>query len=111
MDKFTNKVAEAFRFLEEKYGFSKPEIENLGREVFVHFHRNDETISISMEAGSKPLIELFLLCEGTGEAPVPWAERNGKKRYRRFPKIREGVDFFINGPQEFEALENEWLKT
>lgn len=111
MDTFTDQVVDAFGFLVERYGFSKPEVESLGREVFVRFHRNDETVSISKEAGSAPLIELFLMCEGTNEMAVPWAERNGKQRYRRFPKLSRGKSFFQNGPREFEEIESDWLKT
>ncbi|MGV6851669.1 MAG: hypothetical protein ACWA5R_05740 [bacterium] len=111
MNTFTNQAIDAFSFLEERYGFSKPEVDNLGREVFVRFHRNDETVSISMEAGSQPLIELFLMCEGTEEKPVPWAERNGKQRYRKFPKLSDSQNFFQSGPKEFEAIESDWLKT
>ncbi len=111
MNTFTNQVIDAFSFLKEKYRFSKPEVENLGREVFVRFHRDDETVSISMEAGSQPLIEMFLLCRGTEEKPVPWAERNGKQRYRKFPKLSESGDFFQSGAKEFEDIESDWLKT
>ncbi|GAB1263815.1 hypothetical protein [Aurantivibrio infirmus] len=111
MDTFTKQVVVAFGFLKERYGFSEPETESLGREVFVRFHRNDETVSISFEAGSQPLVELFLICEGTEEKPVPWAERNGKQRYRKFPKLSKSQNFFESGPKEFEAIESDWLKT
>lgn len=110
-DVFTNKTKDAFSFLNVKYGFSEPEVENLGREVFVYFHRNDETVSISIEAGSEPVMELFLLCEGTSEKAVPWAARNGKPRFRKFPKLSVKNEFFENAPNEFERTESEWLKT
>ena len=111
MDKFTSQVVEAFGFLTERYGFSKAEVESLGRETYVRFHRNDETVSISLEAGAHPLIELFLMCDGTEEKPVPWAERNGKQRFRRFPKLSGKQNFLQDGPKQFEAIESDWLKT
>ncbi|MBT2972051.1 MAG: hypothetical protein KME56_18980 [Candidatus Thiodiazotropha sp. (ex Ctena orbiculata)] len=108
---FTNKTKEAFSFLNVKYGFSRPEVENLGREIYVYFHRNEESVSISLEAGSEPIIELFLLCEGTTEKALSWAARNGKKRFRKFPKLAIEGDFFVSAPRELERVEREWLKT
>jgi hypothetical protein len=110
-EQFTNKAKSSFNFLNEKYGFSAPEVENLGREIFIRFHRNDETVSISMEAGSSPIIELFLLCEGKAEKAVPWTARNGKERFRKFPKIVAKTDFFTEAPKELERIESDWLKT
>jgi hypothetical protein len=110
-EQFTNRAKDSFRFLNEKYSFSEPEIENLGREIFIRFHRNDETVSISMEAGSAPIVELFLLCEGTKEKFVPWAARNNKSRFRKFPNLVATKDFFTEAPKELERVESDWLKT
>lgn len=110
-EELTNKTKDAFSFLNLKYGFSKPEVENLGREIFVHFYRNDESVSISLEAGSEPIIELFLLCEGTSEKAVPWAARNGRPRFRKFPNLAISCNFFDGAPKAFEKVESEWLNT
>jgi len=108
---FINKTKESFGFLAQNYGFSEPEVKDYGREIFVYFHRNDETVSVSMEIGTEPIIEIFLLCEGTQEKPVPWAERNGKQRFRKFPKFSVIKDFFNEAPNKLEETESEWLKT
>ena len=111
MDSFVENVKEAFSFLTQKYGFSDPEVKDYGREIFVEFNRNDETVSVSMEIGTEPIIEIFLLCEGTQEKPLQWAERNGKQRYRKFPKFTIIKNFFHEAPNKFEETESEWLKT
>jgi hypothetical protein len=41
-----------------------------------------------METGGHPIVELFYPSAETGEAPVPWAERNGVQRSRRIPRLR-----------------------
>jgi hypothetical protein len=61
LETFINKTKEAFSFLTQNYGFSEPEVKDYGREIFVYFNRNDETVSVSMEIGAEPLIEIFLM--------------------------------------------------
>jgi hypothetical protein len=109
MDDFYIKVQDAFLALLKQYHFSPPEFETLGRESYVRFHRNGETISISQEAGTAPLIELFLKCEGTSERPIPWAEREGIQRYIKWPKVGPINDFYADAPKSFEHAEIEWL--
>jgi hypothetical protein len=84
---FATACPSAFRRLVDTFGFSEPEIESIGRETFVRYHRGDQTISIAHEAGSAPLVELFYPSAETGERPVPWAERNGVPRSRRIPHL------------------------
>lgn len=84
---FENVVKEEFHYLQEKYGFSSPVTEDYGHEIFVKFERNAQTISISLEHGSSPLIEIFYPSSETGDKPTPWASKSGIERSRRFPKI------------------------
>ena len=80
-------VDEEFSFLQSKYGFGKLVIRNLGREVFFDYERDDETISISFEVGSKPIIEVYIPSDKTNIKPTPWAAKGEIKRSRLFPKI------------------------
>lgn len=90
-----------------------------GREVYVKFKRGAHEVSISMEHGSCPIIEIFYPATGTGLEATPWAEEDGIPRTRRFPRIsneakcRQGEDLADNCIQrmavEFEMVEVEWL--
>lgn len=85
-------VEEAFRDLVEKYGFSLV-TKNHGRELFFDFNRASETVSISIEVGSRPIVEIIEPIPQTGEDAVPWAEKNGVQRSRRFPKLEMTRNF------------------
>ncbi len=47
----------------------------------------NQTVPISCEMGSMPIIELFYPCSEISEASVPWAEKNGVARARRIPQL------------------------
>lgn len=111
MESFTENAINAFSFLCSKYGFSEPLIDVIGHETFILYHRNNETISISIEPGGGPIIEIFLLCHGTAEPPVPWAEYNGNERYRKFLNLPDIKNFFKEAPSALEATEQSWLNT
>lgn len=116
---FKEAVTNNFSFLKTKYGFSEPVFEDLGREVYIRFNREDQTVSISYEFGSSPLIEIFYPSSETGDKPVPWASKNDVERSRRFSKIKTSIRFsddedviksYVKEMSlEFENIESNWL--
>ncbi|MES9991695.1 MAG: hypothetical protein ABW098_07070 [Candidatus Thiodiazotropha sp.] len=119
-DELAQKVMNAFHFLEAKYGFAKPVVKDYGREVFFEYERNDDTVSISIEAGARPLVEVFIPAEGTNHKPVPWAAKNNVQRARLFPSLKVSKKFQPNDSKSvteylgelaklFESSQAEWL--
>jgi len=113
-------IESAFRFLEVKYGFTKLGVKNYGREVFIEYERDVDTVSISIEIGSAPLVEIFIPSEGTDHKPIPWAAKNNIQRARLFPKIKVNKEFQISDPvivaeyfgemaNQFETSQAAWL--
>ncbi len=78
----------AFTHLTERFGFLDPEVESIGRETYVRFHKGPRTVSIAYEGGAEPIVELFYPSAETGELPVPWASRDEVPRSRRIPLLR-----------------------
>ena len=99
-DIFQKSVLENFKYLQVEYNFSYPVTEDLGREIFIKYERNNQTVSISLEAGSEPLIEIFHPSSETGHEPVPWASKNGINRSRRFPKVETHSKFIETDENE-----------
>ena len=85
---FERACLNALGFLCDRFGFAAPELEQLGREGYVRFHKGARTVSIAWEPGTAPIVELFFPTEGTGERPVPWAARNGTPYSRRIPHLK-----------------------
>jgi hypothetical protein len=83
----------SFGFLVDDYGFHEPQIEQIGRECFVRYHKGARTVSISVEPGLLPIVEPFYPTLETGESAVPWAERNGVPRARRIPNLNIAGEF------------------
>jgi len=113
-------IEEAFSFLRAKYGFGNPVVKDYGRELFVEFERNADTISISIEVGSTPLVEVFIPVEGTAYKPVPWASKNNIQRARLFPRLKISRKFVPNDSEavaeylaemaeQLDATQAEWL--
>jgi hypothetical protein len=94
---------DAFAFLVDQFGFAEPEIEAIGREQFVRFHRNNSTVTIAWELGLSPIVELFYPPGSPMERPVSWAERNGVARCRRIPCLRVPASYDDNDPESFAA--------
>ena len=94
---------DAFAFLVAQCGFAEPEIEAIGREQFVRFHRADSTVSIAWEPGLSPIVELFYPPTNPTERPVSWADRNGVARCRRIPRLRFAVSYDDTDPESFAA--------
>ena len=87
-DDIVRRTREAFAMLARHFGFEPPEAERRRHELRVRYHRGPETISIFFDATDAPMIELFLPVEGTSDPAIPWAARNGVRRYRRFSDVR-----------------------
>lgn len=86
-DDFAAACIDAFSFLVTRFGFGAADVERIGRESFVQFHRNDATVSVAWEPGSQPIVELFYP-PTNGERTESWAVRNGVDRCRRIPRLR-----------------------
>jgi hypothetical protein len=56
---FVTPCLEAFRFLETRFGFDTPVVEQLGRECFIRYRKGDRWVSIAYEPGLVPIVELF----------------------------------------------------
>ena len=52
---FVTPRLEAFRFLQTRFGFDTPEIEQIGRECFIRYRKGDRWVSIACEPGSVPI--------------------------------------------------------
>jgi hypothetical protein len=118
---FVEACRSAFQRLVRRYGFEEPEFERLGRETFARYHRAHRTISISVEPGSPPLVELFYPAAETGERPVPWAARQGVARCLRIPTLevatvydesdaRSLMNYLVASAEELERVEAAFLK-
>jgi hypothetical protein len=92
-DQFVSACTEAFVRLAREFQYDGPEVEPIGREVFVRYHSGYRTVSISYEPGMSPIAELFYPAAETGEQPLEWAQRNGVPRARRIPRLRVGPKF------------------
>ena len=71
---FSEPCKVAFGFLVERYGFSAPEEEQIGRERFIRYQKHNKTVSIAYEPGVSPIVELFF--------------PSRELRHRRFPKYQ-----------------------
>jgi hypothetical protein len=56
---FVTPCLESFHFLETRYGFDAPVVEQLGRECFIRYRKGGHWVSIAYEPGSSPIVELF----------------------------------------------------
>ena len=118
---FEKSVIDNFRFLQDKYGFSTPVAKDYGREIFVRYERDNQTVSISYEFGMSPLIEIFYPSTESEEKSIPWASKGNVQRGRRFPKIRLATHFSDDENSivkyikelslEFEKIESKWLES
>lgn len=118
---FADACREAFRVLPERYAFAEPEVEAIGREQFVRYHRGNQTVSVAYEPGSVPIVELFYASKEAGERPIAWAKRNDVERSRRIPRLRTEVrfseaegnlsDYLRACAMALEEEERQWLAT
>lgn len=75
---FVTPCLEAFHFLESRYGFDKPVVEQLGRECFIRYRKGDRLVSIAYEPGCPPIVELFY--------------PSHEMKNRRIPKLNTGIE-------------------
>ena len=102
---FQDEVEKVFGFLVQDMGFSTPKVIDFGREIYIEYSNKNRTVSVSLEAGSEPLLELYLPCEGTSESPVPFISKAGVNRYRKVVKISK-EKFFVQAPTMTRTLLN-----
>ena len=102
-------------FLIDDYGFSLT-TRDYGREIYFDFERGLKTVSISLELGSEPIVEIFGPVSQFGGEIVPWAEKDGINRGRRFLKTRAMRDISDRDAYVQEIAERlikderEWLE-
>ena len=56
---FVTPCLEAFSYLQSRFRFDTPVVEQLGRECFIYYRKADRWVSIAYEPGSVPIVELF----------------------------------------------------
>lgn len=56
---FVNPCLEAFSFLQTRFGFEAPVVEQLGRECVIQYRKGNRWVSIAYEPGAFPIVELF----------------------------------------------------
>lgn len=92
MQSLTSIIEEHLSFLTDDYGFSLT-TRDYGREIYYDFERGLKTVSISLEIGSEPVVEIYGPVSQFGGEIVPSAEKDGINRGRRFLKTRATKDF------------------
>ena len=113
-------IEREFSYLSARYGFGKLKVRDLGLKVFFELYRGLEAISVSVEIGTAPLIEIFVPAEETNEKATPWAKKAGVPRARLFPKLDCSKQHNLKDltayesciaeiAREFELSQEEWL--
>ena len=74
---FVNPCLHAFSYLQTRYGFEAPVVEQLGRECFIRYRKGNRWVSIAYEPGLVPIVELFY--------PSP------EIKHRRIPRLEIGL--------------------
>ena len=75
---FVRPCLNAFRFLVERYGFQEPKVEQLGRECFIRYQKDNRIVSIAHEPGSAPIVELFYPTHDMKNRRIPSLESGGR---------------------------------
>ena len=111
---FVEPCLEAFRFLETRFGFAPPVVEQLGRECYVWYSKGDRWVSIAYEPGQSPIVELFHPTRELKHRRFPrHSTASAKpKRLKRFPDSDEAQrhQTLQANAAELEALEREFLE-
>jgi hypothetical protein len=106
---FAEACRSAFLPLVTQYEFSKPDVESIGRECFVRFHKGAKTVSVAWEAGSDPIVELFYPA-GPNDQVTPWAARSAVPYSRRIPRIDVRLRYDPNKPDTASTYLAESMK-
>lgn len=99
---FADACCQAFRPLVSRYGFTEPEVESIGRECFVRYHKGPRTISVAWEPGSAPDVEFFFPA-GPNDEVTPWAARGDVPYSRRIPVSRPAIRYESERPESILA--------
>ena len=107
---FVNPCLEVFSYLERRYHFDPPIIEQLGRECFVRYRKGNRWVSIAYEPGSVPIVELFHPTEDMKDRRIPRLKR-ALAEPRRFADTDEGQQRRTLEAQagDLEIVEREFL--
>ena len=74
---------EAFGFLQSRYGFDAPVVEQLGRECFIGYRKDTRWVSIAYEPGCVPIVELFHPTDDIKDRRIPQL-KTGLENPKRF---------------------------
>ena len=80
---FVTPCLEAFNYLENRYHFDAPDVEQLGRECFIRYRKGGRWVSIAYEPGSVPIVELFHPTHDIKHRQIPHL-KTGLEEPRRF---------------------------
>lgn len=107
---FVNPCLEAFEFLETRFGFDAPEIEQIGRECFIRYRKGNRWVCISYEPGVVPIVELFHPTREIKHRRIPRLN-SGLANPRRFTDTDEAQQRQALQAQaaDLEAVEREFL--
>lgn len=85
---FVNPCLDAFSYLQGRYGFEAPVVEQLGRECFVRYRKGNRWVSIAYEPGLVPIVELFYPSPDIKHRSIPRL-KTGLAKPKRFRDIDE----------------------
>jgi hypothetical protein len=107
---FVTPCLEAFAYLESRFHFDPPVIEQLGRECFIRYRKGDRWVSIAYEPGSVPIVELFHPTHDTRHRRIPRL-KTGLAKPRRFADTDETQQRHTLQAQaaDLEVVEREFL--
>jgi hypothetical protein len=107
---FVTPCLEAFSYLESRFHFDAPVVEQLGRECFIRYRKNDRWVSIAYEPGSVPIVELFHPTHDIKHRPIPRL-KTGLAEPRRFADTDESQQRRTLQAQaaDLEVVEREFL--
>jgi hypothetical protein len=74
---FVHPCLDAFRCLVDQYGFDEPKVEQLGRECFITYTKGNRIVSIALEPGSAPIVELFHPTHAMKHRRIPRLDSGG----------------------------------
>jgi hypothetical protein len=108
---FSEPCKQAFGFLVERYAFSPPEEEQLGRERFIRYQKRNKTVSIAYEPGLSPIVELFFPSRDLKNRRFPKHDvvAGPKKKPKRWSDDRMSK-FLATQASELERNEREFLE-
>jgi len=107
---FVTPCLEAFGFLETRFGFDAPEVEQIGRECFIRYRKGDRLVSIAYEPGAVPIVELFHPTHDIKHRRIPRL-KSGLANPRRFADTDEAQQRQTLQAQaaDLETVEREFL--